>query len=94
MAIYLVENEDAPINNFCCYWLVRANTAKEAVDRVYLEENRERADQDAIWSEDPVVIKRAIAAAARWSGILKRKLTAVKVDDKLFCGDCNTYMIC
>ena len=92
MTLYLVENADFPINNYDNWWLVKARTAKEAVDRVYFAANQDLVDRDVMWSGDPVAIKRAIAAAARESGIVKRKLAATKIDEKLFCG-CDTYCI-
>lgn len=36
--LYLVENDDAFINNWGCYWLVEANNAKQAVTIVYEDE--------------------------------------------------------
>ena len=38
--IYIVENEDAPINYWGCYWVVEAANAKEAVNKVYRDEAR------------------------------------------------------
>ena len=37
MRLYLVENDDAPINNYAKYWIVKANSAPEAVDKAYRE---------------------------------------------------------
>ena len=33
--IYLVENEEAVINIYAKYWIVKANSAPEAIDKVY-----------------------------------------------------------
>lgn len=92
MAIYLVENEEANINNWGCYWLVKASSKKEAVDRVYCEENGFVIGEGGLLAAGYTTDRKYIAKAARYSGILKRKLSAVKVDERLFCGD-NTYMI-
>ena len=35
---YIVENEEAPINNWGCYWVVKAPSKKEAIDKVYNDE--------------------------------------------------------
>lgn len=72
MAFYLVENDDAGINNWGCYWLVEANNKKEAIDKVYNEE--------------------AAFMPPKESGILKRKLDAMKIDTLIKRGD-GVYMI-
>ena len=36
--IYVVENEEASINDWGCYWVVEAANAKEAIDKVYEHE--------------------------------------------------------
>lgn len=79
MALYLVENEEAVINKWGCYWIVKADNAKEAIDYVYRYEN--------LYDSDSPVTLSAIRKAAKETGIMKRKLSAVKIDEKLFCGD-------
>ncbi len=59
---YLVENEDAPINNWGCYWVVKASSKKEAIDKVYKEAN---------------------LYLPKESGISKRKLDAMEINEKL-----------
>lgn len=79
MALYLVENEEALINSWGCYWIVKADNVKEAIDYVYRYENLHDLDI-------PVMLS-TVRKAAKETGIMKRKLSAVKIDEKLFCGD-------
>lgn len=69
---YLVENDDAPINNWGCYWVVKASNKKEAIDKVYKREAR--------------------FIPSKESGILKRKLEAMEINEKLL-GDEGVYCI-
>lgn len=45
--IYIVENEEAPINNWGCYWIVEAKTAKEAVSKVHEHEAKLMPPKDS-----------------------------------------------
>lgn len=78
MSIYLVENDDAWINNWGCYWLVEASNAKEAIHKAYAEGNQFYGD--------------TLRSAAMETGIFKRKLTATRVD-KLLKNEPLAYMI-
>ena len=88
MAVYLVENEDAPINSWGCYWLVKADSAKEAIDNVYFEENYYYVDN----CDNRRPSNVDLARAARETGIMKRKLTATKINNMLF-GNEKIYRI-
>lgn len=93
MAIYLVINEEASINNWGCYWLVNARSSKEAVDRVYCEENGLVIGDGGFLAAGHTTDRKYLARAARETGILKRKLTATKVDEKFLREWGNVYMI-
>lgn len=79
MAFYLVENEDAPINNWGCYWIVEADNAKEAIHKAYCEGNQ--------------FYGNSLKSAARETGILKRKLSATRVDELVKADPLGAYMI-
>ena len=36
--LYLVEHDESAINKWGCWWLVKASSKKEAIDKVYNEE--------------------------------------------------------
>ena len=68
---YIVENEESVINKWGCYWVVKASSKKEAIDKVYKEANL-------------YLLKE--------SKILKRKLDAMEINEKLL-GDEGVYCI-
>lgn len=78
MRLYLVENEDAPINNWGSYWIVKANTKREAIDKAYRNGNE-------------FIALRNSRRTAKESGILKRKLIATCIDELLATED--AYMV-
>lgn len=85
MAFYIVENEEASINNWGCYWIVKANNAKEAIDKVYKDENDCRT-----W-ENPNPTNADYRRTAKITGIQKNKLYAYAAEEAV--KDVNTYRI-
>ena len=54
--LYLVENEDSPINYWGCYWIVEARNKKEAIDKAYRDGNM------FIDSKEAGILKRKLEA--------------------------------
>lgn len=80
MKFYYVENEDAVICLYGAYWIVRANTAKEAIDKVFRDSN-----EAYVKSENPSVGEWR--KASNFTGIKKCKLTAIPL--AVFINDSN-----
>lgn len=84
MAFYLVENDDACINNWGSYWIVEADNAKEAIHRAYVDGNELYAIGYG---------QKVLARGAKETGIFKRKLTAYRIDELVKNDPNHAYMI-
>lgn len=67
MALYIVVNEDDQIIIWDCCWLVEADNAKEAVRKAYYEGGNQ-------------LYGNSHKSAAKETGILKRNLSATRVE--------------